>query len=186
MAAAEHSAQQRRRPPGASEVRPRVLSVNSAPKKGMRKTPVAGGAALIKDRGVAGDAHAGDWHRQVSLLAIESIDKMRAAGLDVGPGDFAENLTVEDVDLLSWPIGTRFKVGAAELELSQIGKICHTHCAIYRQAGDCIMPTEGVFAVVRRAAPVKAGDAVTLIELGGGYCDRVPADDPMGEKGFLS
>lgn len=150
-----------------------VVSVNTSERKTVRKKQV-GEAVLEFDRGFVGDAHAGDWHRQVSLLAQESIDKMVAAGLDVGPADFAENITTVGVDLLEWPVGTRFKVGEAELELSQIGKVCHNKCAIYHQAGDCVMPKEGIFAVVRKAAPIKVGDEITLIELGDGRCDRTP------------
>jgi MOSC domain-containing protein YiiM len=150
-----------------------VVSVNIAERKTVRKKPV-GEAELVFDRGVEGDAHAGDWHRQVSLLAM---DKMRAAGLDVGAGDFAENITTQGIDLLSLPIGTRLAVGDdVLLEISQIGKVCHTHCAIYYQAGDCVMPREGIFAVVRRAGRVAVGDRVTVTGLGDGTCDRVPAD----------
>ncbi|MCK4507979.1 MAG: MOSC domain-containing protein, partial [Desulfuromonadales bacterium] len=122
-------------------------------------------AELQEGFGLVGDAHGGDWHRQVSLLAIESIDKMRAAGLDVGPGDFAENLTTRGIELYSLPIGTRFRVGARVLlEMTQIGKECHDRCAIYHQAGDCVMPKEGVFAIVLEGGPVKTGDAVEILE----------------------
>lgn len=151
----------------------RVVSINSSERKTVRKKPV-GEANLILDRGLEGDAHAGDWHRQVSFLAQESIDKMVAKGLDVGPGAFAENVTTEGVDLLDWPIGTRFTVGEAEFELSQIGKVCHNKCAIYKQAGDCVMPREGIFAVVRKAAPIHVGDEIKLIAKGDGTCDRRP------------
>jgi MOSC domain-containing protein YiiM len=153
-----------------------VISVNLSPKKTVRKTPGTRGT-LILDRGFDTDAHAGDWHRQVSLLAIESIDKMRAAGLDVGPGDFAENITTQGFDLLSLPVGTVFKIGDdVVLELSQIGKVCHTKCAIYYQAGDCVMPREGIFAVVRQAGDVNVGDAIEVVSLGDGTCDRTPAE----------
>jgi MOSC domain-containing protein YiiM len=115
---------------------------------------------LEEEFGLAGDAHADCCtHRQVSLLAIESINKMRGAGFDVGPGDFAENLTTEGVDLASLPVGTRLSIGQdAVLEVTQIGKECHTGCAIFRQVGKCIMPKEGVFARVIRGGVVKAGD----------------------------
>lgn len=153
-----------------------VVSVNLSERKTVRKTPGSAGDVVL-DRGFAGDAHAGDWHRQVSLLAQESIDKMVAAGLDVGPGDFAENITTSGVDLLALPVGTTLAVGdAVRLEISQIGKVCHTKCAIYYQAGDCVMPREGLFAVVRAAGPVRVGDAVTVLELGDGTCDRTPAE----------
>ena len=137
----------------------KVVAVCISSSKGERKTPVAA-VELRAEHGIVGDAHAGPWHRQVSLLARESIDKMRALGLDVTTGDFAENLTTEGVDLLALPIGTRLSVGAAELEVTQIGKECHTRCAIYHQAGDCVMPKEGIFARVLRGGIVRPGDEV--------------------------
>ena len=157
----------------------KVISVNISESTGTRKKPVDG-CTLILDRGVDGDAHAGDWHRQVSLLAQESIDKMVAAGLDVGSGDFAENFTTHGIDLLELPIGTRVAVGSsAVLEISQIGKVCHDRCAIYYQAGDCVMPKEGIFAVVREAGDVASDDEIIVLELGDGTCDRTP---PPGEE----
>ncbi len=153
-----------------------VVSVNISEKKTVRKTPGTQGVCLF-DRGFEGDAHAGDWHRQVSLLAKESIDKMVAAGLDVGAGDFAENITTSGIEVMTLPVGTLVKVGDETLlEISQIGKVCHTKCAIFYQAGDCVMPREGVFAVVRTAGPVKVGDAVTVVSLGDGTCDRTPPE----------
>lgn len=153
-----------------------VVSVNLSAKKTVRKTPGASGT-LVRDRGFADDAHAGDWHRQVSLLAMESIEKMRAAGLDVGPGDFAENVTTSGIDLLALPVGSIVRIGDdVVLEISQIGKVCHTKCAIYYQAGDCVMPREGLFAVVREAGDVRVGDAVEVLSLGDGTCDRTPAE----------
>ena len=157
-----------------------VVSVNLSERKTVRKTPGTTGD-LEFDRGFVGDAHAGDWHRQVSLLAQESIDKMVEKGLDVAAGDFAENITTQGIDLLAMPIGTRVQVGPeVELEISQIGKICHTKCAIYYQAGDCVMPKEGIFAVVRKPGRVSNGDAVVLLELGDGTCDRVPEESTAG------
>ena len=151
-----------------------VISVNVSPEKGTRKKPV-GQAGLILDRGVAEDAHAGDWHRQVSLLAQESIDKMVAKGLDVGPGDFGENLTTSGLDLVSMPLGTRLAVGdSVVLEISQIGKECHDRCAIYYQAGDCVMPREGVFGVVIEAGQVADDDSVVVMAVGDGTCARTP------------
>jgi MOSC domain-containing protein YiiM len=153
-----------------------VVSVNLSPRKTMRKAPGTRGT-LVLDRGFADDAHAGDWHRQVSLLAIESIDKMRAAGLTVGPGDFAENITTSGIDLLALPVGSVLRIGdGVLLEISQIGKVCHTKCAIYYQAGDCVMPREGLFAVVRCAGDVVVGDSVAVVSLGDGTCDRTPAE----------
>lgn len=150
----------------------RVVSVNLSEKKTVRKTPGERGT-LVFDRGFDGDAHAGDWHRQVSLLAQESIDTMVAKGLDVGAGDFAENVTTEGLDLPSLPIGTVLKVGeTAVLEVSQIGKVCHTKCAIYYQAGDCVMPREGIFVVVREPGEIAAGDTIEVVSLGDGTCDR--------------
>ncbi|MBI5231273.1 MAG: hypothetical protein HY876_03810 [Coriobacteriales bacterium] len=154
----------------------RVVSVNLSEKKTVRKTPGERGE-LVLDRGFAGDAHAGDWHRQVSLLALESIRTMQAKGLDVDAGDFAENITTEGIDLMALPIGSLIRVGPTLLEISQIGKVCHTKCAIYYQAGDCVMPKEGIFAVVREAGPVAVGDAITVVELGDGTCDRVPTEE---------
>jgi len=153
-----------------------VISVNLSPRKGMRKARGTS-ATLVLDRGFESDAHAGDWHRQVSLLAQESIDTMVAKGLDVGPGDFAENITTAGIDLLALPVGSVLRVGEGTmLEISQIGKVCHAKCAIYYQAGDCVMPREGLFAVVREAADVKVGDTVEVVSLGDGTCDRTPQE----------
>lgn len=138
-----------------------VTSVNLSEKKTVRKTPGSCGV-LIENRGFEGDAHAGDWHRQVSLLAEESIAKMQAKGLDVDAGDFAENITTSGIDLVSLPVGTRLRVGGTLLEVSQIGKECHTKCAIYYQAGDCVMPKEGIFAVVLEGGRVCAGDTIEV------------------------
>lgn len=139
-----------------------VVAVCRSDSKGERKVD-EGHGVLLADFGLAGDAHAGDWHRQVSLLAIESIQKMQKAGLDVGPGDFAENLTTKGLDLYALPIGTRLKVGeTALLEITQIGKECHDRCAIYHQAGDCVMPREGIFAIVLETGPVKKGDFIKV------------------------
>jgi MOSC domain-containing protein YiiM len=151
-----------------------VVSVNLSQRKTVRKTRGNNGT-LIFDHGFLGDAHAGDWHRQVSLLGLESIDKMVAEGLRVGPGDFAENVTTSGIDLLALPIGSVIKIGpSAVLEISQIGKVCHTKCAIYYQAGDCVMPKEGLFAVVRAAGEVCVGDPILVLVLGDGSCDRTP------------
>lgn len=140
-----------------------IIAVCTSANKGERKTDIGSGV-LVKGFGLAGDAHGGDWHRQVSLLATESIAKMRAAGLDVGPGDFAENLTTRGLDLCGLPIGTRLRVGSgALLEITQIGKICHERCAIFYQAGDCVMPREGIFAVVLTGGTVKTGDAIEVV-----------------------
>jgi len=139
-----------------------VTSVNLSAKKTVRKTPGTSGT-LIAGRGFEGDAHAGDWHRQVSLLAKESIAKMQAKGLDVDAGDFAENITTTGIDLVSLPVGTRVRVGDTLLQVSQIGKECHTKCAIYYQAGDCVMPKEGIFATVLEGGRVSAGDEIVIV-----------------------
>ena len=139
-----------------------VVAVNLSMNKGERKTPVPQ-VELREEHGVVGDAHAGEWHRQVSLLAQESIEKMRALGLDVDSGDFAENITTRGIDLLSLPVGTRISLGEATVEVTQIGKECHSRCAIYYQAGDCVMPREGIFARVITGGIVKPGDRITVI-----------------------
>jgi len=145
------------------EINQQIVAVCTSKAKGERKTDV-GQAELQEGFGLVGDAHGGDWHRQISLLAIESIDKMRAAGLDVGPGDFAENLTTQGVNLYTLPVGTRLRVGdSVLLEMTQIGKECHDRCAIYHQAGDCVMPREGVFATVIKGGPVKTGDSLEIL-----------------------
>ncbi len=130
--------------------------------KGERKTPVDQ-VELRQEHGIIDDAHAGDWHRQISLLASESIAKMQAMGLDVDSGDFAENLTTKGIDLVNLPIGTRLKVGEALLEVTQIGKECHNRCAIYEQAGDCVMPKEGIFARVIEGGIIKPEDEIEIL-----------------------
>jgi MOSC domain-containing protein YiiM len=140
----------------------RVLAVNISDEKGTKKTNVQS-CALLKDFGLKGDAHAGPWHRQVSLLANESIEKMRAKGLNVGFGDFAENITTEGIDLVHLPIGTEIHFGnSVIMRVTQIGKECHERCAIYYQAGDCVMPKEGIFAEVVREGEVKVGDEIVI------------------------
>ena len=157
-----------------------VLSVNIAPKKGIRKAPVESGAIeLVADFGVADDAHAGDWHRQVSFLAEESIQVARDHGLDVGYGDFAENITTSGINIKGMPLGTRLQVGTAIVEVSQIGKICHTRCAIYYLAGDCIFPREGIFGWVVEPGVVRVGDEVRILELGEGEVHRALSDKPL-------
>jgi MOSC domain-containing protein YiiM len=139
-----------------------VIAVCISENKGERKKPVEA-VELRVNHGIVGDAHAGEWHRQVSLLASESIDKMRKLGLDVNSGDFAENITTSGIDLVSLPLGTRLQVGVTQLEVTQIGKECHTRCAIYYQAGDCVMPKEGIFAKVITGGMVRPGDVVQVI-----------------------
>ena len=141
-----------------------VVAVCISDKKGIRKKNV-GEARLKADWGIEGDGHAANWHRQVSLLAMESIDKMRQKGLNVGPGSFAENLTTQGIDLLALPIGSRVRVGSeTELEITQHGKLCHERCAIYYAAGDCVMPREGIFSRVLKGGRVKVGDAIEFVD----------------------
>ncbi len=139
-----------------------VVAVCVSERKGTRKQDVGHGVLRV-DWGLEGDAHAGHWHRQVSLLALESIDKMRAAGLNVGPGDFAENITTRGLEVHTLPVGTRLRLGTALVQVTQIGKVCHDRCAIYRQAGDCVMPREGIFVRVLEPGEVRAGDTVTVL-----------------------
>ena len=142
----------------------KIVSINISDKKGVRKKPVD--SVLTKENyGIETDAHASEkWHRQISLLAIESIEKMQAMGLKVGPGDFAENITTQGIDLPVLPIGTKMTIGRdVEVEVSQIGKVCHTRCAIYHQAGDCVMPKEGIFVKVMKGGTIKKGDEIKIL-----------------------
>jgi molybdopterin adenylyltransferase len=141
----------------------RIIAVCTSKKRGEQKKNVGQGL-LIKGLGLEGDAHAGFGHRQVSILADESVAKMRQKGLDVGPGDFAENLTVEGITLPVLPIGTRLKVGQeAIVKVTQIGKQCHHDCEVYRKAGECVMPQEGIFVEVLLGGEVQVGDAIQTI-----------------------
>lgn len=142
----------------------KVVSINISDKKGVRKKPVD--QALIRENyGIETDAHASEkWHRQISLLALESIEKMQAMGLKVGPGDFAENITTQGIDLPGLPVGAKMTIGGnVEVEVSQIGKVCHTRCAIYHQAGDCVMPKEGIFVRVLKGGTIKTGDEIEIL-----------------------
>jgi len=139
-----------------------ITSINISPKKGTFKQPVKE-AELRVDFGIVGDAHAGNWHRQISLLTQESIDKMTALGLDdLVPGKFAENITTEGIELFTLPVGTRLKLGACVVEVTQIGKECHQHCEIYKKVGQCIMPHEGIFVKVLVPGVVRVGDAIEV------------------------
>ena len=141
----------------------KVLAVSISKTKGVKKTNVDS-ARLLTGHGLEGDAHAGDWHRQVSLLAQESIDKMKALGAEVSAGDFAENITTQGLELPTLAVGTRLAIGPdAVLELTQIGKECHRGCAIMQAVGTCVMPTEGVFFKVLRDGEVKPGDEVRIL-----------------------
>lgn len=142
----------------------KIISINISEKKGQQKTPVPE-VRVIENFGIEGDAHASSkWHRQVSLLSIESIRKMKSLGIDASPGSFAENITTEGIDLMSLPVGTRLKLGNGSScvigEVSQIGKICHERCVIYEIAGDCIMPKEGIFIRILKSGKIKVGDPI--------------------------
>lgn len=141
-----------------------IIAVCTSEKKQTKKINIEH-ACFKENYGIIGDAHSSsDTHRQISLLAIESINKMRELGLNVNPGDFAENLTTRGIDLVSLPVGTKLSVGEEViLEITQIGKECHNRCAIYYQAGDCIMPKEGIFAVVLSGGTVKIEDKIEVI-----------------------
>lgn len=155
-----------------------ITSINISARKGVQKEPVGDVPQdVIVDDGLANDAHAGKWHRQVSFLAEESIQKAIDMGLEVGPGDFAENFTTEGIDLLDLPLGTQLRLGSDVLvEISQIGKVCHTRCAIYHLAGDCIFPREGIFAVVLEGGQVKTGDSIEVVKRGDGTCAHTPPE----------
>ena len=118
---------------------------------------------LAVEHGIRGDAHAGDWHRQVSLLAMESIKKMRSCGANVGPGAFGENVTTEGVVVYELPVGTRLRLGDSLCEVTQIGKVCNDRCAIFHQVGDCVMPREGIFVRVLQGGTLRAGDAIEVL-----------------------
>ena len=138
-----------------------IRAVCLSAEKGTAKRDLAQGE-LVAQHGLKGDAHAGDWHRQVSLLSLQKIEAFRAEGAEVGFGDFGENLVVDGIDLASLPVGTKFRCGDAQLELTQIGKECHNHCAIFHRMGDCIMPREGIFARVLQGGTVKTGDEIHI------------------------
>lgn len=140
----------------------KVVSVNLSKAKGIKKTPVSE-IELIENYGVNGDAHAGNWHRQVSMLSTSSIDKARKWGIDVNFGDFAENITVEEIELWKLPVGTKVFVNDVELELTQIGKECHDGCAIAKLVGKCVMPKEGIFLKVIKGGKIKAGDILIFV-----------------------
>ena len=141
----------------------KVMAVCTGRHKGAQKEEVPE-IKLVRDWGIRGDAHGGKWHRQVSLLSDEKIAEFKARGATVNNGDFGENIIIKGFDLKNLPVGTRFQIGDALLELTQVGKDCHSHCVIYYQMGDCIMPREGVFTKVLEGGTIKAGDEVVLIE----------------------
>lgn len=139
-----------------------VIAVCISEKKGTQKKNIGKGV-FISDWGIEGDAHAGNWHRQVSLLSHDKVEEFRSRGADVNDGAFGENLVVSGIDFKSLPIGTRFACNEVLLELTQIGKECHSHCEIYKVMGDCIMPREGVFAKVLNGGEISIGDTLTVL-----------------------
>jgi MOSC domain-containing protein YiiM len=142
----------------------KIISIAVSKKKGTQKAPVDD-AVLIKDHGIKGDAHAAPWGRQISFLAAEQIEACRSRGLDVTFGDFAENIATEGIDWKNVPVGSRLKLGSTVIvEITQIGKECHKRCAIYYQAGDCIMPREGVFARVLEGGSIRWGDPISFLQ----------------------
>jgi MOSC domain-containing protein YiiM len=139
-----------------------IVAVSSSRRKGEKKTNTPAGR-LLAGKGLEGDAHAGDWHRQVSLLAMESIARIRERGLAVSPGDFAENITTSGIRLWELPVGTQLALAKGVLlEVTQIGKECHSRCAIFHQVGDCVMPREGIFARVLRGGTIRPGDPIRI------------------------
>lgn len=150
----------------------RIKAISVSARKGIPKANVQG-AELKEDFGIVGDAHAGSTHRQVSLLAFESIVMVRGQGADVSPGDFAENLTVEGLDLSVLRVGTTLRVGdGGELEVTQRGKRCHGRCAIFERLGDCVMPRDGIFARVTRSGHIVVGDVIEVVDDQSGHTDR--------------
>jgi len=139
-----------------------VIAVCISPAKGTQKTNV-GKATFIEEFGIEGDAHAGKWHRQVSLLSYDKIEEFRKQGAEVKDGAFGENLVVAGIDFKSLPVGTRFQCGEVLLEMTQIGKECHHGCEIFQKMGDCIMPREGVFARVLHGGVIQAGDELEIV-----------------------
>jgi MOSC domain-containing protein YiiM len=139
----------------------RIVAISTSTRKGIPKSNQAE-VLLIENWGLEGDIHGGNWHRQVSILAMESVQKIRDKGVPVRPGAFAENITTEFIDVPNLLVGSRVTIGESELEITQIGKECHTKCAIYYRAGDCVMPREGIFAIVKRGGVIRVGDSVCV------------------------
>ena len=141
----------------------KVMAVCISERKGIRKHAVPE-ITVRRDHGIVGDAHAGNWHRQISLLAKESIDRMRAMGLSLTDGAFAENIVTEGIELKTLPVGTLLRAGGALLRVTQIGKECHNDCAIKAATGTCVMPTDGIFAVVVEEGTIRPGDGISIEE----------------------
>jgi molybdopterin adenylyltransferase len=162
----------------------KIKAISISDRKGMRKKNIPS-TNLIGEFGLEGDAHGGRWHRQVSFLAQESIETMRAKGLDVVAGNFAENITTEGYDLTSLRVGSHLTIGKTKLIISQLGKICHSRCAIYHQAGDCVMPREGIFGVVMQGGPIEVGENIevegTIAEAAAIICSK-ENEETSGEE----
>ncbi len=142
----------------------KVVAINISERKGVPKVTIPEGNFLV-DFGLEGDAHSGKWHRQVSLLGVESIHKIEQLGVEgLDTGSFAENITTEGITLYELPVGTKFRIGLCLFEVTQIGKECHQHCAIYHQVGDCVMPREGIFARVLVGGIIRPGDPIEVVE----------------------
>ena len=142
----------------------KIVAVSISDRKGEKKHNISE-VRLLPDHGLEQDAHAGDWHRQVSLLDMQSIARIREKGLDVDPGNFAENITTDGIRLWELPIGARLKLGGqVVVEVTQIGKECHNRCAIFHQVGDCVMPREGIFAKVLQEGTIRPGDTITVLD----------------------
>ena len=144
-------------------IKGRIKAISISNRRGTKKFNVPY-ARIEAGLGIVSDAHSGNWHRQVSLLAIESIDKMVASGAKVAPGDFAENVTTEGINLQSLRIGSKLKLGSeAEVEITQFGKECHSRCKIFEQVGDCVLPREGIFAKVTKAGSINVAEIIEVI-----------------------
>lgn len=143
----------------------RIVAISISTRRGIPKSN-QNEVRLIENWGLEGDIHGGDWHRQVSILAMESVQKIRDKGVPVRPGAFAENITTEFIDVPNLVVGTQVTIGETQLQITQIGKECHTKCAIYFRAGDCVMPREGIFAIVKRGGIIRVGDPITVVTLG--------------------
>jgi MOSC domain-containing protein YiiM len=142
----------------------KIVAINISEKKGVPKRTIEEGYFKV-DHGLVGDAHAGNWHRQVSLLGVESIEKVKALGVEgLCTGKFAENLTTEGIELYKLPVGTKLQIGETIQEVTQIGKECHVKCAIFHQVGNCVMPTEGIFTKVLKDGVIRPGDVIKVIE----------------------
>lgn len=141
----------------------KVMAVCISPVRGVRKQEVSGRIRIVAGYGIEGDAHGGNWHRQISLLSYEKIADFNRLGGGVENGDFGENIVVTGIDLRNLPVGTRLRLPDTLLEVTQIGKECHEHCQIYQRVGDCIMPREGIFAKVIEAGTVEKGDSIDVI-----------------------